>query len=130
MVSYPPPNWGYPGPYDQGSRPVYDQGSYPVDYPPPYGYPMPPPPRPTNGFAIASLVCSLAGVLCCAVISPVGVILGVVALNQIKRSGEEGRSYALAGIIVGAVFTVIGIIVAIVYFGLIAVAVNTPTYDY
>jgi hypothetical protein len=30
-------------------------------------------------------------------------VLGVVALNQIKVSGESGRGLALAGIIVGAV---------------------------
>lgn len=106
-------------------------GEYPP--PPPEGYPPPPPPQGggypppasgysgatamgTNGFAIASLVCSLVGWLCGGILSIIGIVLGVVALNQIKQTGQQGRGLALAGIIVGAVSLVLGVIWAFMYF--------------
>lgn len=49
----------------------------------------------TNGMAIASLVLSLVGV------SVLGVIFGHVALNQISRTGQAGRSLALWGLALG-----------------------------
>jgi hypothetical protein len=55
--------------------------------------------RPTNGLAIASLVCSVVG------IGLVGAILGHVARRQIRQTGEQGDGLALAGIIVGWVMT-------------------------
>jgi hypothetical protein len=64
--------------------------------------------RPTNGFAIASLVLSLT---CCGGI--LAVIFGHVALGQIKRRGAEGRGLAIAGLIIGYVglaFTVLYIL--------------------
>jgi hypothetical protein len=73
---------------------------------PPYttpGYYAPAGPR-TNVLAIISLIASCAGTfLPGAVIA--GVIMGHIALSQIKRTGEGGRGLALAGVIVGyAVF--------------------------
>jgi hypothetical protein len=38
----------------------------------------------------------------------VGVVLGIVALNQIKEKQEAGRGLAIAGIAVGAVSLLIG----------------------
>jgi hypothetical protein len=66
-----------------------------------YPYPVAPP---TNGLAIASLVCSIAGVATC-VSAPVGAVLGHVARRQIRERGEAGDGLALAGIIVGWVLT-------------------------
>ena len=58
----------------------------------------------TNSLAIASLVASGIGILpfICGLGSIIGIVLGVVALNQIKTSGEGGRGLAIAGIAVGA----------------------------
>ncbi len=74
--------------------------------PPPYGqgggYPAAQPKR-NNGFAIASFVCSLVGILCCAIPSVVGIILGFIALSQIKKTGQDGSGMALAGVIIGFV---------------------------
>lgn len=118
---------GYGQPLGYGSTPGYGQPGYPS----PYGaYPPPPPQRQTNGMAIASLVCSLSGLLCCSLISIVGIILGVVALNQIKQTGEEGRGYALAGIIVGGVLVALTVVVLIIYFALFATAASTSNYSY
>ncbi len=66
--------------------------------------------------AIASLVCAIVGVFC-GVGSILGIVLGVIALNQVKRSGQAGRGLALAGIIVGAIMLVLGIVGAyLLYF--------------
>jgi len=46
-------------------------------------------------------------------VSIVGIILGFVALSQIKRTGEQGRGLALAAVIIGFVEVAIGIVVSI-----------------
>jgi hypothetical protein len=99
-------------------------GSPPVDYPPDAGLPPPvyPPPYPgataypgyqgydpyqpvkppgTNGKAIAALVLSLAGLLCCGLPSIVGLIFGVIAMRETKRTGQDGYAIALVGAIIG-----------------------------
>jgi len=90
--------------------PAYPHAAYgpPPAAPPgygyaPYGYAYPAQP-PTNGLAIASLVCSLAG-LAVGLSAPVGAILGHVARRQIRERGEQGDGMALAGIIVGWILT-------------------------
>jgi hypothetical protein len=63
---------------------------------------IPPQPR-TNGLAIASLVCSIAGVAFLALPAVLGLIFGLVARSQIRQSNgmQTGDGMALAGIIVG-----------------------------
>lgn len=75
----------------------------------PQGQPMPVHggPRPTNSMAIAALVSSL-------VIAPLGIVLGHISMSQIKRSGEDGRGLAIAGLAIGYLGTVIGAIWLIV----------------
>jgi hypothetical protein len=99
--------------------------------PPAYGAPTPqpygPPQKPmgkTNGMAIASLACSLGGIfgglITCGLLAPaiiVGIVLGHVALSQIKRTGQEGRGLALGGIISG--YAVIGLSVLAIVLGVI-----------
>jgi peptidyl-prolyl cis-trans isomerase B (cyclophilin B) len=57
-------------------------------------------------------------------INIVGIILGFIALNQIKRTGEQGRGLALAAIIIGFVSIVLGIIISIAVFASLGSAVN------
>ena len=54
-------------------------------------------------------------------VSIVGIILGFVALSQIKRTGEQGRGLALAAVIIGFVEVAIGILIFI--FVLIALGI-------
>jgi uncharacterized protein DUF4190/putative regulator of septum formation len=103
-VSIPPP----PGPHQpqepQGQQypqaPQYQQGPY-------YGMPYQPwgqgygpfnRPVPVNGFAIASLV---TGILC--FVPAVGLVLGLIALSQIKKRGERGKGMAIAGSVLSSV---------------------------
>ena len=59
--------------------------------------------------AIASLASSLIGVLC-GIGSIVGIVLGVVALNQIKQTGQGGHGLAIAGIAVGGLTLLINLV--------------------
>jgi hypothetical protein len=52
----------------------------------------------------------------------VGIILGVVALSQLKQSSQGGRGLAQVGIIVGVVFLVLLVVLLIVYFAMVATA--------
>jgi hypothetical protein len=59
---------------------------------------------PTNGMAVASLVCACAGIIpfLFGIPAILGVIFGFVARGQIRRTnGVQGGGLALAGIIVG-----------------------------
>ena len=62
----------------------------------------------TNVLAIVSLVLSIIG------FNIVAIILGFVAMNQVKKTGENGRGLALAAVIIGFAEIVIGIIIVIV----------------
>nr|WP_225443727.1 DUF4190 domain-containing protein [Lolliginicoccus lacisalsi] len=61
----------------------------------------------TNGLAIASLIVSIASLLCCGLFGFIGIILGVMARKQIRQTGENGDGLAIAGIAVGAAVTVL-----------------------
>ncbi|WP_231939652.1 DUF4190 domain-containing protein [Brevibacterium siliguriense] len=55
-------------------------------------------------------------------IAPVlAVIFGHVGLGQIKRTGEEGRGQAIAGLIIGYVTIALGLIMAIVVIGFLGI---------
>ncbi|MFC7917814.1 DUF4190 domain-containing protein [Streptomyces sp. NPDC057386] len=102
-MAIPPP----PGPQQPPSTPG-PQGPYDGPYPQgPYGPPYQPwgqgyspfnRPAPVNGLAIASLV---LGLLC--FVPAVGLVLGVIALVQIRKKGERGKGMAIAGSVLSAV---------------------------
>lgn len=93
----------------------------PYPPPPPYGSPYgpyryPPPPPPTNGLAIASLICAF-------MFAPLGIVFGHMSLSQIKRTGEEGRGLAIAGLVISyvlTVLTVLAVVVGVVFFSWLA----------
>lgn len=70
--------------------PQYADAQYP-------GQPQQPPQK-TNTLAIIALISSFF-------ISVLGIVLGHIALSQIKKTGEGGRGLALAGTIIGYVAT-------------------------
>jgi hypothetical protein len=112
-TSYGSAPGAYPGVSAQPQYPQYSQ--YP-QYPP-VGYGAPAIARKTNGLAIASLICSCAGVLLFSLPCVLGVVFGFVARSQIRRSqgAQKGNGLALAGIIVG--FAWIAIIIVVVAVG-------------
>ncbi|WP_082982948.1 DUF4190 domain-containing protein [Mycobacterium sp. 1423905.2] len=110
----PPPyggsSAGYGPPSYAGGYPAAGYPPPPPDYSSPYGAAQPG----TNNLAIASLVTSFAGFFCCIIGSIAAIVLGIVALNQIKQTRESGYGMAVAGIAIGAagllLIMVIGII--------------------
>jgi hypothetical protein len=109
----------------------------PYQYPPPPsgfgpGVPPPPPyhgyaqPRTGNGKAVAALVLGIASIFFCwlsffdAIFVILGLIFGLIALNESKQPGAPGRGMAIAGL----ACTVVGAIVATVLTVLIVHAIN------
>lgn len=132
-MTNPPPYGEFPPVY--GELPPTPQGYEP----PPQGYlgygayPAyePPPPRGTNAMAIAALVSSF-------LIAPLGIVFGHISLSQLKKSNEEGRGLAIAGLVIGYVLTaviVLGVVVSILFTALLinfsndlAEELNEPGY--
>ena len=73
---------------------------------------------PINTLAIVSLVLSIVG-LGTFVTAIAGVITGYVALGQIERTGQGGRSLARAGIVIGYIVSALGL--ALIVLGLAGV---------
>jgi Domain of unknown function (DUF4190) len=107
-VAYSPP----PGQPYYGPQPPYSpyQGPYPAYSPAP----------PTNGLAIASLVCGVGAFVIGLSFIP-AIICGHIARRQIRRTGEQGGGMALAGLILGYIGGALFIVVLLVF---VAIAVK------
>ncbi len=105
MTQIQPPPAGYP----------YEGGPPPGGMPPGYPYQQPPTRR-TNTLAVLALIFAF-------LIAPLGLILGIVALSQIRKRGESGNGLAIAGIVIGAIGTLI------VAGMVLLVTLATPTLD-
>ncbi|GHA72520.1 DUF4190 domain-containing protein [Streptomyces termitum] len=98
---YPAPGpYAAPGPYTSPGMPY---AGVPGLYGPygPYGQPRPT----TNGLAVGSLV---SGIVCC--LPPLGLVLGLCALPQIKKRGQNGKGLAVAGIALSTISTLLVVI--------------------
>ncbi|MFV0133839.1 DUF4190 domain-containing protein [Streptomyces sp. HMX87] len=98
-MSIPPPSGPYP------PQPPYSQGPQP--------YPVWPARPSVNGLAVAAFV---LGLLC--FLPAVGLVLGLVALRQIRRRGERGKGFAVAG----GVLSSVGLVLWALAFGTGAVS--------
>jgi peptidyl-prolyl cis-trans isomerase B (cyclophilin B) len=106
------------------------------DPPPPQYYaatvaPQPPTPAPGSGdlndLAVIALIASCIG------FSIPGLVMGHIALRQIKRTGETGHGFALAAVIVGYVLTVLvllAVVVFIVFMIAVFVAAGSAVQDF
>ncbi|NUR01717.1 MAG: DUF1707 and DUF4190 domain-containing protein [Streptomyces sp.] len=72
----------------------------PVPAAPPYGM-VPAVVQPTNGTAVASLVCGICGFMTVGLTSLPAVILGHQARSTIRRTGQDGDGLATAGLVLG-----------------------------
>ena len=92
--AYPPPPGPYPGYYSIPGHPQYAQ------------------PQSTNALAIVSLVCAF-------LFAPLGIIFGHISLSQIRKTGEEGRGLAIAGLVISylvTTLTVLVVVLSVVFF--------------
>ncbi|WP_227793560.1 DUF4190 domain-containing protein [Paenibacillus guangzhouensis] len=101
----------------------------PIHTPPHYQHY--PPVRKTNSKSIAALVLGILGV----VVPYLGFIIAIIAIvfsrlaaGEIKRTGEEGRGMATAGLVLGIVGTVLyGIIILLAVIAFLAFAASDVT---
>ncbi len=111
---YAAPGGQYGTPGGQYGAPGGQYGAPGGPYGTPYGgYGSPyPPGRPyspkTSGWAIASFVLGLLGVVV------LSVIFGFVALSRIKRLGQQGRGLAIAGLVLSGLWVLLIILLIIV----------------
>jgi hypothetical protein len=94
-----------------------------TQYPPPpvrgieSSFPPPGPAR-TNGFAVASLICSIAGFCVLFLGGLAGIILGILGLQKSKDSSVGGRGMAVAGLVIGVLSFLTSFIVVVgIYYG-------------
>ena len=59
----------------------------------------------------------------------IGLIISIVALNQIKKTGEKGRGFAIAGIWISIAAIVIAII-SVIFFAILAASVGSIDTNY
>ena len=81
-------------------------------------------PARTNPLAIAALICGIGQILLGLLAGIPGIILGFIALNQIKAKGEGGRGMAIAGIVLGFVGLALFLILII---AIVAASHNTTS---
>ena len=117
VPNVPPAPPAQPAPSYGTGAPAYGTGAPSYDATSP-AYAAAPNGQKTNVLAIVSLVSSFF-------ISIVGIITGHIALSQIKKTGEQGRGLAIAGLIIGYIGLVVGIILAIVWFAIIGAAISS-----
>jgi len=138
------PTWQLP----PGEKPQPPQAPYQPPYPqqqyaPPqqYGQPYPQPQpilvqqNPTSGYATASMVCGILGLItgCCSfgIPSIIAVVLGHMALKETRNGVKGGHGQAIAGLILGYILAVPAAVFSImVIFGGVLSAVDpssTPT---
>jgi hypothetical protein len=90
--------------------------------------PLPPPVRPvpitpltppanTSAMAVWAMIVGIISVLCCQLLGPVAIVLGAVALSNIKNQPQlAGRGFAITGIVLGGLSLLI--IMGIVLFAI------------
>jgi hypothetical protein len=84
-----------------GGNPFEPQSADPFGPGAPIGPPYGAPPAPDyNTFAVLSPIFAV-------VVPPAGVVLGHLALPQIRRTGERGRAAAIAGLVIGYLMCVL-----------------------
>ncbi len=98
---FAPPSYEAPQPAAQPQpAPVYNtQAQYQAE-----------PQQSTDGVCIAGLICSLllSGLL--------GLILSIVGINRVKKSGAPGKGFAVAGIIISILKMVVIVIITVIIF--------------
>lgn len=110
-ASQPAPAYGQPAPAYGQTAPAYGQ---------PTG-------AKTNTLAIIALVASLIG-LFTGIGFLAGIICGHISLSQIKKTGEQGRGMAIAGLIIGYIGIVVSIILTIAFIAFFASLAASGAY--
>ncbi len=146
---YEPSPPGQPGPYGQpgqyGPPPPGQPGPYgepgPFGEPSPHGPPQVgqpgqaqpgwQPPRRTNSLAIAALSCAIAQIIAGPLSGIPAIVLGVMSMREIRRTGERGHGMAMAGLvlgIIGLMLEVLALILIIILFMYFRAYIRQPAF--
>jgi len=88
----------------QTSQPAQQANSQPAPSQPAAGK--------TNTMAIIAIICAI-------IIAPVGLILGIISLSQIKKSKEGGKGLATAAIVISVIIMLAQVLSLILFWGAI-----------
>jgi hypothetical protein len=75
--------------------------------------------RGTNSLAIASLSLGVAQIVASILTGIPAIVLGFIALNQIRQTGEDGRGMAITGIVLGFVGIILTALFIIFFFAIV-----------
>lgn len=75
----------------------------------------------TNIFCILGFIFSF-------IVALLGLIFSIIGLNQVKKTKEEGKGFAIAGIVISSIRLAFTIFIIIVYILLIVAAISDDTY--
>ena len=80
----------------------------------------------TNSLALVGFILSIVfSLFTCGLLSIVGLVLSIVGLTEINKTGEKGKGFAIAGIIISAIS--IGLIIFFIL--LASLSTSTELYD-
>lgn len=118
---YAQTGYGYAG----GTAGAPQGGQSGQPYPPQgYAYPYPMP-----AYQRWNTMC-IIGFILAFVFAPVGVVLSIIAMIQINKSGEKSKGMALAGIIVGAINTVLLVVAIVAMVAFMGAAMDAVEHGY
>jgi hypothetical protein len=84
--------------------------------PPPIAIHAAPAPAATNPMAQWALGLGIFSFACCQILSPVAIVLGAIALSQIRQNpAQPGRGAAIAGIVLGSLALLLSLIAALIF---------------
>jgi hypothetical protein len=116
----PPP---VPTPAPPVPEPAYPPAPQPPQNPS-FDQPLQTPPeQKTNVSAIAGFILSF-------LVSVVGVVVSIIALRRIKKTGEKGKGLAIAGVVVGSVVTATAVVLILVATLLVSTLSETISGNY
>jgi hypothetical protein len=104
----------------------------PAGAPPAVGAPisisMAPATLKTNQMAVWAMVTGIISLLCCQFLGPLSLILGIVALSQIKKDPQQtGSGFAIAGIVLGILSLIIFVVCIVLFLSFPGSFRNFPT---
>ncbi|MBY8878061.1 DUF1707 and DUF4190 domain-containing protein [Actinacidiphila acidipaludis] len=79
----------------------------------------------TNAYAVASLVCGIAGTFLGLPAVP-AVVLGHISRRQIRRTGEQGDGLAVAGLVLGYLVSAVMLVFLTLFVVLLVVVAQDP----
>ena len=106
---------GYPAPQ-------YPAAPYTQPYSQPYAQPYQQYYQPEPGWNAMAI----AGFITSFLFSIVGLILSIIGLNQINRTGEKGKGLAIAGIIISTITLIVSVLLVVL---IIAIVSSVLSYD-